>query len=50
MTANLRVNPTLDTHIRRTVEQFVAESPDQDRYLFGWKPDYNPIDLADFLP
>jgi len=34
--------------IQRTVEQFVAESPAQARYLFGWEPGRDRLDQADF--
>lgn len=34
--------------ILRTLTQFVTESPSQARYLFGWDPDRDQMDAADF--
>ena|SRR3972149_5758674 len=36
--------------IQRTLEQFVSESPKQAGYLFGWDPERDCIDIADFTP
>ncbi len=36
--------------IRRTLEQFVSESPEAARYLFGWQPGVDRLDCADFTP
>ena len=36
--------------ILRTVELFIAESPEQAKYLFGWNPDHDRIEDADFSP
>ncbi len=34
--------------IRRTLEQFVSESPAQAHYLFGWEPGRDQVESADF--
>lgn len=34
--------------IQRTLGQFVAESPDAARYLFGWEPGRDQLETADF--
>jgi deazaflavin-dependent oxidoreductase (nitroreductase family) len=34
--------------IQRTLTQFITESPSQARYLFGWDPDRDQMDAADF--
>jgi len=34
--------------IQRTLEQFVAESPQQAQSLFGWRPGQDRIEQADF--
>lgn len=34
--------------IMRTIAQFVTESPAQARYLFGWEPDLDRLEQADF--
>jgi hypothetical protein len=36
--------------IRRTVETFIAESPADAQCLFGWDPQSDRLDTADFLP
>jgi deazaflavin-dependent oxidoreductase (nitroreductase family) len=34
--------------ILKTITQFVTESPAQAHYLFGWDPDHDQLDQADF--
>lgn len=34
--------------ILRTLAQFINESPDQAHYLFGWEPEQDRLDKADF--
>ncbi|MGE5221849.1 MAG: nitroreductase family deazaflavin-dependent oxidoreductase [Omnitrophica WOR_2 bacterium] len=34
--------------VRRTLEQFVTESPEQAHYLFGWEPGFDQMERADF--
>jgi deazaflavin-dependent oxidoreductase (nitroreductase family) len=36
--------------IIQTITQFVTESPAQAHYLFGWEPDFDRLDQADFSP
>jgi len=45
--AEVLVDPA---EIQHTLEQFVTESPKQAYYLFGWDPDQDRLDNADFSP
>jgi deazaflavin-dependent oxidoreductase (nitroreductase family) len=49
----LSVHPTVladPAEIQRTLGQFVKESPEQARGLFGWEAEKDQIDNADFSP
>lgn len=42
------VELTNPEEIMQTIAQFVTESPAQARYVFGWDPDIDRLDQADF--